>query len=149
MTSFADAAREHWAKVAVGIGGSVAVWVLSVSWGWLHTNVVFASDLDKLTGKITEAVKEQIAPVIAQQDVLAKQQATNSLAICTTRKAQLRSAIRNTKVEIDDMEKERLRAKPGAWTTRDQQLLDELNSDLEQSQDEYDQLACRNIAAPQ
>lgn len=143
-----DTWREHWMKALVAIAGSIATYLASMAGGWVRDNVVLAADLNGLEMRIGKEIERQVAPIIAQQTAMARQQAVNSLAICTARKATLKNAIRGTKVQIEDMRKEKA-AKPQTWGARDQLLLEELENDLDAAQTELEALACRDSTPPQ
>lgn len=114
--------------VTLGAGGALG------GGAWLSTNIVFAGDLSALAEMISSDVAKQLQPIVKQTE-------SNTTAICTARKADLKAAIRDLRVEIEQMEKEKA-AEPRTWTVRDQALLEEWSDDYESATKEFNELTC-------
>lgn len=141
LQATATLAADHWGKIAVGIATPIAVWLLTGAFSWLQSNVVFASDLDKVAEKVTQSVSNQLSDIAKQNAALAIQTAMNTQSICISRKGELRSSIRTLTVQIEKMESDK-KAKPAAWTQEQQQMLDRWQYDLDESQDDLKKLDC-------
>lgn len=127
--SIGHAIRDHATKWLVGIVGGGLVTLI----GWSFKNIVVKSDLENFAAMIGEEVRAEIAP-------LAMQQRANTRAICDGRRATLRAAVRDLKVELQEMSRDR---GAEAWTNRDEALYQEWDIDLEEAQEELGTLDCR------
>lgn len=121
--------REHFIKWVVGVAGTGAVALA----GWGFKNVVVKSDLEDFAVMIGEEVRAELVP-------LAEQTKQNTAAICIGRRATLRAAVRDLKVELQEMSRDR-----GSedWTNRDEALYQEWDLDLDEAQKELGTLGCQ------
>lgn len=125
-------ARDHALKsiVAIVVGGA-----LTGLGAWVRAKVdsiVTKPDLEGFAAMIGEEMDARIEPIIEQQ-------AINTEQICTGRRAVLKAAIRDLKVEIAEMRREQ--DSPG-WTEVQTRLLSEWESDYEDAQEELADLNC-------
>lgn len=131
--SIGQLVRENAIKAVVA---TAVTGVVGISGAWLHglfERVVMKEDLEHFAAMIGDEVGAQIEP-------LARQQRLNTQAICTARREALRAALRDLRVELAQMQREQ--GGPG-WDNRDEALLREWTTDLEDATDELSRLDCR------
>lgn len=122
-------AKEAWVKIL----GTIAAAAITVGIPWLASHLVTKGDLENFAVMIGEEVRAEVEP-------LAEQTRVNTASICTGRRATLRAAIRDLKVELQEMSKER---GSEAWANRDEALYQEWDLDLEEAQEELGTLNCQ------
>lgn len=122
------AIRDNAIKWFIGVvgGGIVTAGI------WAFNNVVTRDSLAEFAVMIGEEVRDELAPITLQVE-------SNTLAICTSRRSDLRAQIRDLKVEIAEMERDQFGPE---WGNRESALLAEWREDYDAAYDELSGLGC-------
>lgn len=122
-------AKETWVKAVSGIIATAGLGGIA----WLGKNIVTSGDLNAFVGMIVHELKAEIEP-------LKRQTEANTESICVGRKAVLGAAIRDLRVELDEMNRDK--AARSDWTRTEELLRVEWSEDLAGNQSELAGLEC-------